>query len=79
MVLKIIPILALLLGLCPLHPWAKDASIEEEEYEARNFLILLNRQTERDANRASLAEWAYASNLTEENLKNKVCASLMEG
>ncbi|ENN80010.1 hypothetical protein YQE_03557, partial [Dendroctonus ponderosae] len=46
-----------------------------EEYEARNFLILLNRQTERDANRASLAEWAYASNLTEENLKNKLAVS----
>ncbi|ENN74047.1 hypothetical protein YQE_09338, partial [Dendroctonus ponderosae] len=75
MILRIIPILALLLGLCPLHPWAKDASIEEEEYEARNFLILLNRQTERDANRASLAEWAYASNLTEENLNNKLAVS----
>ncbi|XP_050313068.1 angiotensin-converting enzyme-like [Anthonomus grandis grandis] len=48
---------------------AKDASIEEEEYEARNFLILLNRQSDRDANRLALANWAYASNLTEENLK----------
>jgi len=47
----------------------KDVSIEEEEYEARNFLILLNRESEKDANRAALANWNYASNLTEENLK----------
>lgn len=52
--------------------YAKDASIEEEEYEARNFLILLNRQTEKDANRLAIAQWAYASNLTEENLKNQL-------
>ncbi|CAG9769628.1 unnamed protein product [Ceutorhynchus assimilis] len=48
---------------------AKDANIEEEEYEARNFLILLNRQSERDANRLAIAQWAYASNLTDENLQ----------
>ncbi|KAL1500872.1 hypothetical protein ABEB36_006297 [Hypothenemus hampei] len=51
---------------------AKDASIEEEEYEARNFLVLLNRQNEQDAHRASLAQWQYAANLTEENLKNQL-------
>ncbi|XP_076253432.1 angiotensin-converting enzyme-like [Rhynchophorus ferrugineus] len=51
---------------------AKDASIEEEEYEARNFLAVLNKQTEKDNNRLTIANWAYASNLTENNLKNQL-------
>ncbi|XP_030751663.1 angiotensin-converting enzyme-like isoform X2 [Sitophilus oryzae] len=60
---------------CILAIIAKDVSIEEEEYNARNFLILLNRQTEKDSNRLSLANWAYASNLTEENLKNQLAVA----
>ncbi|XP_066138064.1 angiotensin-converting enzyme-like isoform X2 [Euwallacea fornicatus] len=68
-------VLCLLVIICD-KICAKDASIEEEEYEARNFLILLNRQSERDANRMALAQWAYASNLTDENLKNQLAVAV---
>ncbi|XP_060524436.1 angiotensin-converting enzyme-like [Cylas formicarius] len=54
---------------------AKDSRIEEEELEARNFLLLLNEQTEKDDNRLALASWSYASNLTDENLKNQLAVA----
>lgn len=63
----------LLVGLCY---WciieAKDPTIEEEELEARNFLIAINRKTEENENKVAVANWAYATNLTDENLKNQV-------
>lgn len=45
---------------------------QDGEVEARNFMDYLNRETAAWANRISLAEWDYESNLTEHNLQRKV-------
>lgn len=43
-----------------------------DEEVARKYLEYLENEVDRRANRASLARWAYTSNITEENLKNQV-------
>jgi hypothetical protein len=43
-----------------------------DEEAARKYLEYLENEIDKRANRASLARWAYTSNLTEENLKNQV-------
>lgn len=42
------------------------------ECKAKEHLDHVNRISEEWANKGALAEWAYTSNITEENLKNKV-------
>jgi hypothetical protein len=43
-----------------------------DEEGARKYLECLENEIDRRTNRASLARWAYTSNITEENLKNQV-------
>ena len=43
-----------------------------DEEAARKYLENLEDEIDRRTNRASLARWAYTSNITEENLKNQV-------
>ncbi|KAJ8963018.1 hypothetical protein NQ314_005615, partial [Rhamnusium bicolor] len=63
----------LLFGLCCYGLIeCKDPKIEEEELEARNFLLVINKKTAENSNKLALANWAYASNLTEENLQNQL-------
>lgn len=49
-----------------------DPAIEEEEITAISYIKYLSEKTSERYKRASTAEWAYASNITEYNLKNKV-------
>jgi hypothetical protein len=46
--------------------------IPDEEARARIYLDYLDKEFSKWATKSTLAEWAYASNITEENLKNKV-------
>lgn len=69
MVLKFLLILLLVTHYTVL---CTDPEIEDEEIRARDYLQLLNQKTQEQENRLALAEWAYASNLTEANLRNKV-------
>lgn len=59
-------------GLLFANVLGKDPNIEEQELEAREFLRALNKKTEENVNRVVVANWAYASNLTEANLKAQV-------
>lgn len=49
-----------------------DPAIEEEEIRARAYLQQLNQKEAERANRVELANWAYDSNITDENLQNQV-------
>lgn len=51
-----------------------DPAIEDEEIRARAYLQLLNQRSAERANRVELANWAYDSNITDENLDNQVSA-----
>ncbi|XP_074039099.1 angiotensin-converting enzyme [Leptinotarsa decemlineata] len=67
------PLVLVLLGLfCSTLVKCKDPNIEEEERAAFEFLLAINKKTEENENKVALASWAYASNLTEENLKNEL-------
>lgn len=45
---------------------------QDSEEAARKYLEKMENEFDKRANRAALARWAYASNITEENLKNQV-------
>ncbi|KAJ8978209.1 hypothetical protein NQ317_002029 [Molorchus minor] len=63
----------IVVGLCCYNlVQCKDPAIEEEELEASNFLAAINKKTEENEKKVALANWAYASNLTDENLKNQL-------
>lgn len=51
---------------------AADAAKKYTEAEAKEYLVKLNEQLLHYSNLAASAEWAYASNITDENLQNKV-------
>jgi hypothetical protein len=46
--------------------------IPDEEARAKIYLDYLDKEFSKRATRSVTAEWAYASNITDENLKNKV-------
>jgi hypothetical protein len=46
--------------------------IQDEEAKARKYLDHLEKEFNKRANIASLVRWAYASNMTDTNLKNQV-------
>ncbi|KAB0790846.1 hypothetical protein PPYR_14878 [Photinus pyralis] len=54
---------------------AKDPSLEDEEIRARAYVKLLNDKIALRNNRETLAAWKYASNITEENLKEQLDVS----
>ncbi|CAH1187235.1 unnamed protein product [Phyllotreta striolata] len=54
---------------------AKDPTIEEEELNAYNLILSINEKMEKNLNRKTLAEWAYASNLTKANLDHNLAVS----
>lgn len=56
--------------------FATDPAIEEEEIRARAYLQQLNLREAESANRVELANWAYDSNITDENLQNQVSGTL---
>jgi hypothetical protein len=45
---------------------------QDQEAKARKYLEELEDEFNRRANRASLVRWAYATNMTDENLKAQV-------
>lgn len=45
---------------------------KDEEKRAKEFLKGLNERTAKRHNRIALANWAYASNITDQNLQNQV-------
>jgi len=49
-----------------------DQQSDVDEEAARKYLECLENEVDRRTNRAYLARWAYASNITDENLKNQV-------
>lgn len=49
-----------------------DPAIEDEELSARSFLKYLNKKSKELFKKSANAEWAYASNITKENLAKKV-------
>lgn len=55
----------------PAAPAAPTAKTYSEE-EAKQYLLGLNDELLRHSNLAARAEWAYASNITDETLENKV-------
>lgn len=56
-----------------------DPAIEEEEIRARAYLQQLNHREAERANRVELANWAYDSNITDENLQNQVSSNNVNG
>lgn len=54
-----------------------DPAIEEEEIRARAYLQQLNQKEAERANKLELANWAYDSNITDENLQNQVSLFLL--
>jgi hypothetical protein len=55
-----------------LDPDLEMDQIPDEEARARVYLDYLDKEFSKWATKSSLAEWAYASNITEENLEQKV-------
>lgn len=55
---------------------AVDQALEDEEITAQDFMSELNEEYNRRKNIETIAAWAYASNITDENekLKNDVSA-----
>lgn len=55
---------------------AVDQALEDEEITAQDFMSELNDEYNRRKNIETIAAWAYASNITDENekLKNDVSA-----
>ncbi|CAH1112358.1 unnamed protein product [Psylliodes chrysocephalus] len=51
---------------------AKDPNIEEEELQAYNYMLSINDKMEKYLNKKVLSDWAYASNLTQENLNKNI-------
>jgi hypothetical protein len=46
--------------------------IPDDEARARIYLDYLDKEFSKRSTQSALAEWSYASNITEENLQNKV-------
>lgn len=72
-------LLAVCLALCAVaraYPQqaepAAPATKTYSEEEAKQYLLGLNDELLRHSNLAARAEWAYASNITDETLQNKV-------
>lgn len=63
---NIFPITALVLAV------SVSANLRQDELTARQFLNELNERALKRYNRAALANWAYATNITSANLKHKV-------
>lgn len=55
-----------------LDPDLEMEQIPDDEARARIYLDYLDKEFSKRSTLSALAEWAYASNITEENLKNKV-------
>ncbi|KAJ8910672.1 hypothetical protein NQ315_002921 [Exocentrus adspersus] len=55
--------------------YAGGSPVENEEIEAQNFLKTINSKTEENQHSLALAEWAYNSNITEENLRNQLAVA----
>ncbi|XP_025834025.1 angiotensin-converting enzyme [Agrilus planipennis] len=66
-----------LLGVCLLVSFttSSDPEIEEEELRARTFMQIIDSRDATLSNKVTLASWAYASNLTEENLQYQLKVS----
>jgi hypothetical protein len=55
-----------------LDPDLEMEQIPDDEARARIYLDYLDKEFSKRSTQSVLAEWTYASNITEENLKNKV-------
>ncbi|KAF4527176.1 hypothetical protein B566_EDAN006101 [Ephemera danica] len=53
----------------------QERDLKTAEKEGRDFMDEYNRLSAFENNKATLAEWAYDSNITEHNLKNKLAVS----
>ncbi|XP_021941944.1 angiotensin-converting enzyme-like isoform X2 [Zootermopsis nevadensis] len=59
-------------ALSGINPDIKKQQIQDEELQAQKYLDYVENEFNRRANRASLVRWAYASNITDANLKNQL-------
>ena len=70
-------LLPLILTICILTASGFDPDLEmedipDEEARAKIYLDYLDQEFSERSTKSASAEWAYASNITDENLKNKV-------
>jgi hypothetical protein len=61
-----------ILTVSGLDPDLEMEQIPDDEARARIYLDYLDKEFSKRSTQSASAEWAYASNITEENLKNKV-------
>ncbi|CAH2105253.1 unnamed protein product [Euphydryas editha] len=54
----------------------RDPDLEASEQEGREYIMHLDKMAGARKNRASLAEWAYTSNITEENEEKRIQVQL---
>lgn len=64
----IVVVLLFAIALCA----ATDLDLKDEEQKAKEFLEKLNDRTAKRNNRVALANWAYASNISDANLQQQV-------
>lgn len=65
-------------ALSGINPDIKKQQIQDEELQAQKYLDYVENEFNRRANRASLVRWAYASNITDANLKNQVITPIYQ-
>lgn len=70
---KVVVWVVFLFGGC----FTTDPDIELEELKGRDFLLLLNKKSSENYNKETLADWGYASNITEANLQNQVSLPIL--
>jgi hypothetical protein len=71
-----------ILTVSGLDPDLEMDQIPDDEARARIYLDYLDKEFSKRSTQSALAEWEYASNITEENLKNKVsygCGLILQG
>lgn len=66
----------LILLICLYGAECSSQAIEEEQIRAKSFLQQLDQKSSERVVRLNVAEWAYASNITDENLKNLVSINI---
>lgn len=66
-------LLAAIVAVFVVATQGRDPDLEASEQEGREYIMHLDKMAGARKNRASLAEWAYTSNITEENEEKRVC------
>lgn len=65
-------LLAAIVAVFVVATQGRDPDLEALEQEGREYIMHLDKMAGIRKNKASLAEWAYTSNITEENEEKRV-------